>query len=225
TLWEHCSLFSSLRNVSYYHKVLQLLDPAESAPTWSNLGLCHYRIGLLTSDATALQSAIEYFNQSLQLSSARGSVLRIANTLIGLAETYIALADHENFEDHINNAQLKYQDALQFATPDTDRMAYSLVRFNRGKLNRLLAIRKNSPVYMSNATEDFEEALIYCSSQHAPGQRAMILHAFGIAKYEMGSAEEAVQLWIEAKDCFENVSNQKSAKMVQDLITQAENMV
>ncbi|MCY4540553.1 MAG: hypothetical protein OXE52_20215, partial [Chloroflexi bacterium] len=211
--------------VSYYQKVLQLLAPAESAPTWSNLGLCHYRIGLLTRDVSALQAAIEYFNQSLQLSSDRGSVLRMANTLIGLAETYIALANHENFEDNINNAQLKYQDALQFATPDTDPMAYSLVRFNRGKLNRLLAIQKNSSEYMSQAIEDFEDALIYCSSQHAPGQRAMILHALGVVKYEMGSAEEAIQLWTEAKDCFTTVSNQESAKMVQDLITQAENLV
>ena len=224
-LFETEKLVQHLQDaVRYYHAVLQLLDPAESAPTWSNLGLCHYRIGLLTNNATELHSAIGFFDQSLQLSSARGSVLRMANTLIGFADTYIALAQHENFEDNINNARSKYQDALRFATPDTDPMAYSLVRFNRGKLNHLLAIREKSSMFMSHATEDFTEALNYCSAQQAPGQRAMILHALGVAKNQMGFADEAIQLWTEAKDCFENVSNVDGATMVQDLIRRAENL-
>lgn len=72
---------------------------------------------------------------------------------------------------------------------------------------------------------DYEESLNYCSPFHAPGQRAKILHALGVAKYAMGLADEAIQLWNEAKDCFETVSNQVSAKMVQDLISQAKNLV
>ena len=223
-LFESERLVVHLKNaVSIYHGILQFQETSESAPTWSNLGLCLYRMGDLEDDVSLLERATEYFSKAIEISSGRGSVLRLANTLIGFADTHIALAKYRDPDENITSARLKYEYALQFATPESAPHAYSRVQFNRAKLNYSSAVRDQDPDLMRHAMEGFEEALRYCARERAPGQRAKILHALGLAHYNRGNANVAIRLWFEAKECFEMVSNFDSAIMVQDLIEQAEN--
>ena len=137
--------------VECYQRVLDELDADEVSSTWNNLGLCHFQIAQLENDPDRLETAIGFFNESLQRATNRGAVLREANTLNSLANTYVALADYRDFEGNVDKALMLYQDSMNLATSDTDPMAYSLTRFNRGKLYREIAIRDRSRTQMDEA--------------------------------------------------------------------------
>ena len=207
--------------VMCFQSTLEFIEPAESAPTWNNLGLCHFQIGELERDADSLNAAIKFFQRAIAISSDRKSDLRKANSLNSLANAYVALARYGDFEENVNKALSLYQDSMKLATPETDPLAFSLARFNRGKLKCELAIRDHSQIHMNEAVADFEVALEYCSASYAPDQRGKILHALGLAKFNLDFVDEAIKIWTEANECFVVASNAKLSHMIQQLIADA----
>ena len=223
-LSEHENRASNLQKAISCFEVSLNTTSWSSGTIRSNLGNCYSRLGQVSNNPDDLEKALDLFNESLTYTSPTNEGLSYANTLYNRATTYLALARYKNFRENADKAISSVQAALQILTPANDPMAYGLARYNQALIHYDLAQTDNNDEYLHSAEEGFTESLHYYSRNHDPGHRAMILQALGLTKRKLGYTEVAISLWIEAKECFEIVSDFERANYAQSLIDNVDNM-